>query len=69
MKDVYVTDYKGFDIFSYPLALDEKTFLTCGFDKPDNSDSDDLDALSQRNGFLLVFQCEWKNININLYKN
>ena len=58
-NDVYVTDYQGFDIFSYPLVLDEKTFLTCAFDKSnnsDNSDSDDLNALSQREGFLLVFQ-------------
>ena len=61
MKDVYIIDYQGFDIFSYPLALNEKTFLNCAFDKPDNSDSDEL--------ALLIFQCEWKNININLYKN
>ena len=58
MKDVCVTDYQGFDIFSYPLVLDEKTFLTCAYDKSDNSDSDDLYALTQRNGYLLVFRCE-----------
>lgn len=58
LKDVYITDYQGFDIFSYPLVLDEKTFLTCAYDKSDNSDSDDLYALTQRNGYLLVFRCE-----------
>lgn len=58
MKDVYVTDYQGYDVFSYPLVLDEKTFLTCAFAKSDNSDSDDLNALSERNGFLLVYRCE-----------
>ena len=58
LKDVYSTDYQGFDIFSYPLALDEKTFLTCAYDKSDNSDSDDLNALSQGQGYLLVFRCE-----------
>ena len=61
LKDVYITDYQNFDIFSYPLVLDEKTFLTCAFDKSnnsDNSDSDDFNALSQREGYLLVFRCE-----------
>ena len=58
LKDIYITDYQGFDIFSYPLVLDEKTFLTCAYDKSDNSDSDDLNALSQREGYLLVFRCE-----------
>ena len=58
LKDAYVTDYQGFDIFSYPMTLDEKTFITCAYDKSDNSDSDDLYALTQRNGYLLVFRCE-----------
>ena len=58
LNDVYITDYQGFDIFSYPLVLDEKTFLTCAYDKSDNSDSDDLNALADRNGYLLVFRCE-----------
>jgi hypothetical protein len=53
-----VTDYQGFDIFVYPLILDEKTFLTLAFDKPPNADSDDSEGLEQRNSYLVLFKCQ-----------
>ena len=57
-----MTDYQGFDVFVYPFILDEKSFLTCAYDKPPNSEDydDDLDInyLEQRNAYLVVFQCE-----------
>ena len=49
-------------MFVYPFILDEKSFLTCAYDKPPNSEDydDDLDInyLEQRNAYLVVFQCE-----------
>ena len=62
IKEIFVTDYQGFDVFVYPFILDEKSFLTCAYDKPPNSEDydDDLDInyLEQRNAYLVVFQCE-----------
>ena len=58
IKEIFVTDYQGFDVFAYPLILDEKTFLTLAFDKPPNSDSDDFESLEQRNAYLVVFKCK-----------
>ena len=58
IKEIYVTDYQGFDCFAYPFILDEKSFLTCAFDKPQNADSDDSEGMEQRNSYLVVFQCE-----------
>ena len=58
IKEILVTDYQGFDCFAYPFILDEKSFLTCAFDKPQNSDSDDSEGMEQRNAYLVVFQCE-----------
>ena len=49
--------YQGFDVFFYPLILDEKTFLTLAYDKPSNADSGDSEDLGQRNTYLVVFQC------------
>ena len=57
IKEVLVTDYQGFDCFVYPFILDEKSFLTCAFDKPQNVDSDDSEDMEQRNAYLVVFQC------------
>jgi len=57
IKEIFVTDYQGFDVFAYPLILDEQTFLTLAFDKPPNADSDDFEDLEQRNAYLVVFQC------------
>ena len=45
-------------IFIYPFILDEKSFLTCAFDKPQNGDSDDSEGMRERNAYLVVFQCE-----------
>ena len=58
IKEILVTDYQGFDCFVYPFILDEKSFLTCAFDKPQNADSDDSEGMGQRNAYLVVFQCE-----------
>lgn len=59
IKEIFVTDYQGFDCFAYPFILDEKSFLTCAFDKPPNEDySDDSEGKEQRNAYVLVFQCE-----------
>ena len=58
IKEIFVTDYQGFDCFIYPFMLDEKTFLTCAFDKPPNEDSYDSEDMEQRNSYLVVFQCE-----------
>ena len=58
IKEIMVTDYQGFDCFAYPFILDEKTFLTCVFDKPQNEDSDDMESMEQRNSYLVVFQCQ-----------
>ena len=58
IKEIFVTDYQGFDVFFYPFILDEKTFLTLAFDKPPNADSDDSEGLDQRNAYLIVFQCQ-----------
>jgi len=58
IKEIFVTDYQGFDCFAYPFILDEKSFLTCAFDKPPNADSDDSDCMELRNPYLLVFQCK-----------
>ena len=57
LKDVYITYYQGFDIFLISSSFRWKNFL-CAYDKSDNSDSDDLYALTQRNGYLLVFRCK-----------
>ena len=58
IKKIFMTDYQGFDVFAYPLILDEKTFLTLAFDKPRNTDLDDFEGLEQRNAYLVVFQCQ-----------
>ena len=59
IKEIFVSDYQGFDCFAYPFILDEKSFLTCAFDKPPNGgDSDDSEGMEQRNPYLVVFQCE-----------
>ena len=58
IKEIYVTDYQGFDCFAYPFILDEKSFLTCAFEKPQNADSDDSEGMEPRNSYLVIFQCE-----------
>ena len=59
IKEIFVTDYQGFDCFAYLFILDEKSFLTRAFDKPPNpDDSDDSEGMEQRNAYLIIFQCE-----------